>query len=137
MAIEFAFLETIGGRSALNPDIAPPSSLAEAVRENLVLLLNTRRGSVPHLPDFGLPDVSEVYKDKPDPRKLLAQALQDTIQRYEPRLKQIDISILDQPGYKFEADYAIKGLLETPDGSIETVTFTTVVPTNGRVEVRV
>jgi len=57
MPIEFAFLESIAGRSALNPDVGPPATKSEAIRENLVILLNTRRGSVAHLQNFGLPDV--------------------------------------------------------------------------------
>ncbi len=62
-----------------------------SVLANLQRLLNARRGAVGHLPNYGLPDISEVYRDMPDSIGLLQQAIKDTIEVYEPRLARVRV----------------------------------------------
>ncbi len=69
------------------------SDPAWSVRNSLKILLNTRRGSLPHIPDYGLPDVSEIYKDFPDSIASLRQAISETIRKFEPRLTDIDVQL--------------------------------------------
>ena len=35
------------------------------IREHLTCLLNSRCGSVSHLPDYGLPDLADIYRELP------------------------------------------------------------------------
>ncbi|MCB2186785.1 MAG: type VI secretion system baseplate subunit TssE [Deltaproteobacteria bacterium] len=135
LAIEFAFLETIAGRSALNPDAAPPTTLAEAVREHLILLFNTRQGSVRQLPDYGLPDLSEYYKGFPDSLEPLGRAIKDTVARYEPRLADVKVYLSSTAANHFEATFTIEGTLESLDEPETVIKFQTVVSGTGRTQV--
>jgi type VI secretion system protein len=60
--------------------------LIQSVIDHLTRLLNTRRGSIHHLPDYGLPDISGVYRNMPESVQELEYAMQETIEEYEPRL---------------------------------------------------
>ena len=136
MPVEYAFIETIGGRSALNPDQSPPLNKLDAVKEHLVLLLNTRRGSVAYLPDYGLPDLSEIYQDYPHSLDYLGEAIHQTIERYETRLTSVVVRLTSSSTSHFEAYFTIEGVLETEGGKYESVSFRTVVSNNGRTEVQ-
>lgn len=58
---------------------------------HLINLLNTKQGSIAHMPDFGLPDLTEVYKGIPSSIAGFRQAMLETINKYEPRLKNVNI----------------------------------------------
>lgn len=64
---------------------------ANKITSHLINLLNTRQGSVAHMPDFGLPDLTEVYKGIPSSIAAFKQAMLNTINKYEPRLKNVEI----------------------------------------------
>ena len=136
MAIEFAFLETIAGRSALSPDSAPPRNLAEAVQENLILLLNTRRGAIGHLPDYGMPDLADYYKSFPDSLDDLGLAIQDTVIRYEPRLSGVRVKLEKTAHSVFQAVYTIQGTIFDMRGRPVEVKFQTVVSGSGETRVQ-
>lgn len=63
-----------------------------SIREHLTRLLNARRGSLMHLPDYGLPDIGEVYQGLPYSLLQLKRAIAILIERYEPRLKRVKIA---------------------------------------------
>ena len=54
-------------------------------------LLNARQGSLRHLPDYGLPDLGEIYQKLPESLQTLKSSLLHLIFRYEPRLKNTKI----------------------------------------------
>lgn len=58
-----------------------------SVVSNLHRLFNTRRGTVRHLPGYGLPDISEIYRDIPESIPDLRRAIQEAVAQYEPRLR--------------------------------------------------
>jgi type VI secretion system protein len=62
-----------------------------SIRAHLTRLLNSRRGSLIHLPDYGLPDVTEIYQGLPYSIDALIDAIKNTIEKYEPRLHNISI----------------------------------------------
>ncbi len=65
-----------------------------SVMENLRRILNTRAGSLKHLPDFGLPDLTNVYRNLPASAHLLKKQMEATLLIYEPRIKGIEIDVL-------------------------------------------
>ncbi len=77
------------------PAADPDQELLESVRDNLQVLLNTRQGSVPHLPDYGLPDLSQVFAHAPECLEYLRQSVLIAIRRYEPRLANVQVSTLE------------------------------------------
>ena len=135
MSLKYAFLEHIGGRSALNPDLEPPASLAEAVREHLLLLLNTRQGSISHLPEYGMPDLSDYYKGFPDSLVQLADALKGSIAKYEPRISDLKVVLASTSHTGFEAIFSINGILWGDSGEPEKVEFKTTVKGDGRTRI--
>jgi len=64
-----------------------------SVMENVRRILNTRAGALKHLPDYGLPDLTNVYKALPASAHLLKQWMETTLLSYEPRIRAIDIEI--------------------------------------------
>jgi type VI secretion system protein len=132
----FGFLEQIGGRSCIDPSADPPASLYEAIRDHMVVLLNTRRGSIPHLDDFGLPDLSDIYKGYPESLHYLGAEIKRTIEKYEPRLVHVKVELLSSSDDHFEANYAIKGYCIDIDGKTESVTFQTMITQGGRTQIK-
>jgi type VI secretion system protein len=68
--------------------------LVLSILGNLNRLFNTRRGSIYHLPDLGLPDISEIYRDIPDSIEKLQKAIVEAVERYEPRLRRVRVQPL-------------------------------------------
>jgi type VI secretion system protein len=68
--------------------------IRNSIVENLKLVLQTRQGSVKHLPDFGIPDIKQIYFDEGTiesvPRRIC-----ETILKYEPRLTNIKVKKKD------------------------------------------
>ncbi len=62
-----------------------------SIRAHLTRLLNSRCGSLAHLPDYGLPDVTEIYQGLPYSIDALIDAIKNTIEKYEPRLHNVSI----------------------------------------------
>ncbi|WP_043420989.1 type VI secretion system baseplate subunit TssE [Cupriavidus basilensis] len=70
-----------------------------SVRDNIQRILNSRRGSLAHLPDYGLGDLSRIYRHLPASTHTLKREIESTLLRYEPRLKSIGIAIEEtEPG---------------------------------------
>lgn len=59
--------------------------------DHLNRLFNTREGSIPHLKDYGLPDISEIYRKMPDGIDELRAAIKTTVEKYEPRLRNVKV----------------------------------------------
>jgi type VI secretion system protein len=55
-------------------------------------LLSTRRGTLAHLPEYGLPDISEIYRDMPDSIVDLQRAIKHTVEHFEPRLRRVRVT---------------------------------------------
>jgi type VI secretion system protein len=97
-----------------------------SVRDNIERILNSRRGSLAHLPDFGLDDLSEIYRHLPSSTHKLRNAIESTLLKYEPRLKAVEIEVkTPEPGMTVSFTLAChlrhEGLVRfdtvfTPDG---------------------
>jgi len=64
--------------------------LRYSIVENLKMVLQTRRGSVRHLPDFGIPDIRQIYFEEGTIESVPVK-IKETILRYEPRLKDVRV----------------------------------------------
>jgi type VI secretion system protein len=69
-----------------------PTALKKSIQDHLEHLLNARQGVMPHLPDYGLPDLTAVYQEMPYSVNSLAESVKSTLVRYEPRLKNIKVT---------------------------------------------
>lgn len=66
--------------------------MRQSIVENITRVLQTRRGSVVHLPDFGIPDFMKTYRDAAQDIKPFCQKIVDTILKYEPRIAKASLS---------------------------------------------
>ena len=71
-----------------------------SVQQNVRRILNTRAGALKHLPNYGLADLTNVYKALPASAQALKQQMEATLLKYEPRIRAIDVEIIenDDPG---------------------------------------
>lgn len=81
-----------------------------SVLDNMQRILNCRAGTLAHLPDYGLPDMTKTLQGMPGTAHQLLKTFSDVLLKYEPRLKNINVILLDQhiPG---ELRYAINAEL--------------------------
>jgi type VI secretion system protein len=105
--------------------------VGEPVRTHLTLLLNTRQGAVPNLPDYGLPDVSSFYSDYPNSIGELRAHLERLIRKYEPRLLGARVKRLSADDKDFRVAFLISGEIED-DGRAARVQYRTTISANGR-----
>jgi type VI secretion system protein ImpF len=117
-----------------------------AVRRDLESLMNTRRNpdaapeSLAELSqsvyNYGLPDFSAVSLNSPKDRDWLLVEVERTVALFEPRLKDVRVTLLDSPGVQRTLHFQIEGMLQM-DPAPEQVSFDTVLQlTNGEYQIR-
>ncbi|EHZ8051054.1 type VI secretion system baseplate subunit TssE [Escherichia coli] len=87
-----------------------------SVLDNMQRILNTRAGSLKHLPDYGLPDMTTILQGMPGTAHQLMRVLSDVLLKYEPRIKRVDVTMQEQtqPGelhYVIDAELKDAGLV--------------------------
>lgn len=111
--------------------------LESAVVEHVRILLNTRAGSAPTVPDYGLMEVSEVLYDFPEAIGLVQRSIKNTIQTYEPRLKNVQVRHLkNEATHQMILEFEITAQLALPDGRRQALRFSTSVDGSSNVKVR-
>lgn len=84
-----------------------------SVLDNMQRILNCRAGTLAHLPDYGLPDMTRILQGMPGTAHQLMNTLADVLLKYEPRLKKIAVVMLAQksPGeLRYAIDAELKGI---------------------------
>jgi type VI secretion system protein ImpF len=121
--------------------------LKTSVRRDLEWLLNTRRTPEPapesmkelshSLFNYGLPDFSSLSVNSPRDRDRLLLELEHAVAVFEPRLKDVRVSLVEAPaGYSRTLRFQIEGLLDM-DPVAERISFDTVLQLNsGEYQVR-
>lgn len=74
-------------------DCDEKSAVLFSVMDSIQRILNTRAGSLKHLPDYGLPDLSMIYQHLPASANELKKEISRVLLAYEPRLKSIEVEI--------------------------------------------
>lgn len=84
-----------------------------SVLDNMQRILNCRAGALAHLPDYGLPDMTRILQGMPGTAHQLMSVLSGVLLKYEPRLKSVNVVMLDQeiPGeLRYAIDAELKGI---------------------------
>ena len=84
-----------------------------SVLDNMQRVLNCRAGTLAHLPDYGLPDMTKILQGMPGTAHELMGTLSTVLLKYEPRLWKIDVVLLEQaiPGeLRYAIDAELKGI---------------------------
>jgi len=102
-----------------------------SVLDNLQRILNCRAGTLSHLPDYGLPDMSQILHGMPGSAHGLMATMTAMLLKYEPRLAAVQVVLLPQllPGH---LEYSLD--VELRDGA--RATFGTTLEPQGKVLVR-
>lgn len=84
-----------------------------SVLDNMQRILNCRAGTLAHLPDYGLPDMTKILQGMPGSAHQLITTLSAVLLKYEPRLSKITVVMLEQtqPGeLRYAIDAELKGI---------------------------
>lgn len=80
---------------------------SKSIADHLWRMFNTRQGTLPNLPDYGLPDINEVYQKLPSSLKALEQSILNLTTKYEPRLERVRIRALPVATYEFKLSFEL------------------------------
>jgi type VI secretion system protein len=93
--------------------VSEENQIILSVLDNMQRILNCRAGTLAHLPDYGLPDMTRILQGMPGTAHEMMSTLSAVLLRYEPRLKKIDVVLLEQniPGeLRYAIDAELKGI---------------------------
>lgn len=93
--------------------ISEENQVILSVLDNMQRILNCRAGTLAHLPDYGLPDMTTILQGLPGTAHKLMSTLSAALLKYEPRLKSINVVLLEQnvPGeLRYAIDAELKGI---------------------------
>lgn len=108
--------ETLFGNFAGGLDLHQVSEENQAilsVLDNMQRIINCRAGTLAHLPDYGLPDMTKILQGMPGTAHQLISILSAVLLKYEPRLRKITVVMLEQtrPGeLRYAIDAELKGV---------------------------
>ena len=108
--------ETLFGNFAGGLDlnsVSEENQLILSVLDNMQRILNCRAGTLAHLPDYGLPDMTKILQGMSGTAHQLIATLSAVLLKYEPRLSKITVVMLDQrqPGeLRYAIDAELKGI---------------------------
>ncbi|MDH0060328.1 type VI secretion system baseplate subunit TssE [Leclercia adecarboxylata] len=108
--------ETLFGNFAGGLDLHQVSEENQAilsVLDNMQRIINCRAGTLAHLPDYGLPDMTKILQGMPGTAHQLISTLSAVLLKYEPRLRKITVVMLEQtrPGeLRYAIDAELKGI---------------------------
>ena len=86
--------------------VSEQNQVIVSVLDNMQRILNCRAGTLAHLPDYGLPDLTKILQGMPGTAHELMGTLSAVLLKYEPRLKKITVVLLEQ-NVAGELHYAI------------------------------
>ncbi|MEX9251390.1 type VI secretion system baseplate subunit TssE [Pseudenterobacter timonensis] len=108
--------ETLFGNFAGGLDlhhVSEENQVILSVLDNMQRILNCRAGTLAHLPDYGLPDMTKILQGMPGSAHQLISTLSAVLLKYEPRLSKITVVMLEQsqPGeLRYAIDAELKGV---------------------------
>jgi len=110
-------------------------ALADSVLSHLQRMLNTRQGNCLTVPDYGIPDFTDMVHNFPEAVGQMQRAIRNSVERYEPRLRKVRVTPTN-PGDDFlQLRFEITAELLTADEDAS-VWFETTIAPDGHVRVR-
>ena len=130
-----SLFERLGGEVDQRRGWSREASAQASVAAHLAKMLSTRAGSVQTLPDYGLPDLNDMRLSLHDALTQAREAIEEFIERYEPRLSQVQVTALPNDGDSLRLAFSLQGWLEV-EGIKRQVSFTAHLDGSGQVKVR-
>jgi type VI secretion system protein len=107
------------------------AELRNSILCNLRDVLATRRGSAPAQLDLGTPSPNELRQNFPNSVSDLQRSMAECIRRYEPRLRDIEVSYIQVEGEALTVHFQIHAQLLV-DGKKRSISFETTVDHRGK-----
>lgn len=107
-----ALLEILRGRYVNGTELRSVSETDEmvlSIQDHLTFLLNARRESLPHMPEYGMPDLTDIYSNLPYSLDQLVAEVSRCIEKYEPRLRNVRVSVDSSDGTECVIHLRIEG----------------------------
>ncbi|WP_051305477.1 type VI secretion system baseplate subunit TssE [Desulfogranum mediterraneum] len=136
MILQERLLERIGRLEEPEPQqpLTPSARQVNSIIAHLLRLLNTRQGSVTIAPDFGVPDMTNIPGDSiQEARQRIEEVIQEVVQKYEPRLKDIRLIMQHEDQENFSLRFRLEANLAEQEEI--PVIFETVVSTEGKISI--
>ena len=116
------------------PVRAVPSAVRrqQSVVEHIQRLLETRKGMLVHMPDFGMPDIGDLFRRLPGSAVEIQTEMESLIRKYEPRMEHVKVHFQEFDPAKARVRFRITGSLK----GAGSVLFESSFFPNGRGEVR-
>lgn len=131
------FLERLrrAERGGEDPGSVDSKSVLDSVQRHLLLLLNTQRGSAQIANDYGIPDFfSLLGMGDVEALRRLEVLLEDVIGKYEPRLRDIEVKVVNKDDYGLDLHMQLSGSLALENETLN-VSFETVLDSGGRIRI--
>jgi len=108
--------------------------LAESILFHLTRMLNTRQGGPMIQPqDYGMVDITEISTRFPDSIADVQKAIRTTIEKYEPRLKNVQVEHIGEGDDLQTLKFKITAQLADKKGR-DSIYFETVIDPTGEVQ---
>lgn len=125
----------LAGGKALRLVPGDHGALLASVLGNLREVLGSRQGSAPAQPDLGLPPPNELRQNYPGSIADVQRAIAATIARYEPRLRDVQVTHVQVEGEQLVVHFQVSAALLV-GGRRQAIAFETSVDHSGRVKVQ-
>jgi type VI secretion system protein len=111
------------------------SALTDSVLRHLDRMLNSRQGISQTVPDYGLPDLADVVHSFPEAIDVCRRSIRTSIEKYEPRMRNVVVNHVADPDDIFHLRFEIKGQLVTERETVP-VSFYTTLDATGHSDVK-
>lgn len=135
MTVYGSLFERLGGDARNRVDWSREACATATVAAHLAKMLSTRAGSVPTLPDYGLPDFNHMHLSLHESLSQARKALEGFIRAYEPRLSNVSVTAQPREAEHLHLCFSIEGLLQL-DGLKQYVSFTASLDGSGQVKIK-
>ncbi len=112
-----------------------PKKVIDSVLKYLQKILNTRRGSVLIAEDFGIPDFTDFLRAHADGLRDVEKSIRQTIEKYEPRLTNVQVEFIPQEEDVLSLSFQIVGKL-AGEHKDQSVVFESQMGSDGKISIR-
>lgn len=83
-----------------------------SVVDHVQRLMETRKGSLVHLPELGMPDIGDLYRRLPGSAQEIQSELELLLRRHEPRLENVRVQFQEFDAAHARIRFRISGVLK-------------------------
>ncbi len=136
MAYERSLIERISSKTPETCSIEfNEAKVVESILNNVTKILNTRQGSVPTRPDYGLPDFNDLAKRFPNAIEEIKTSIRECLEKYEPRLTNLKVDHVLSENKVLDLRYDVKAQIVL-NGDKPDIWFETILDSAGKVSIK-